>query len=142
MWFFVLPSLYIALSVMFCLLVCVSKWILCGRVTPQSAPLWSLFVWRTELVNGLYVSLNILFIFALFSFSFSVLDFPSCIRFFFFFFFFFFFLTILFCSCEALANPLLIDRLRGTPFLPFWFRMLGARVGKQTWIDSCEMTEV
>ncbi len=95
-WLALLPLLQTSFAITTCALVCASKWALCGRFGGGSAPLWSHFVWRAELVTGL---------------------------------------------CEALANPLLIHCLRGTPFLPLWLRCMGASVGRRVFIDSCEITE-
>lgn len=49
-----LPLLYgIAACALFGLVV-LAKWTIIGRFQPFSRPLWSLFVWRLELVNALY----------------------------------------------------------------------------------------
>lgn len=42
---------------------------------------------------------------------------------------------------ESLAVPALLDHLRGTPFLPWAFRLLGARIGRGTWINTTDLTE-
>jgi non-ribosomal peptide synthetase-like protein len=33
------------------------KWLVVGRYKPRTIPLWSNFVWRTELITGLYESM-------------------------------------------------------------------------------------
>ena len=37
------------------------KWIIIGRYRPSNKPLWSGFVWRSELVTGLYENFGVLF---------------------------------------------------------------------------------
>jgi non-ribosomal peptide synthetase-like protein len=71
------------------------KWILAGRYRPVVAPLWSPFVWLTELVTTLY---------------------------------------------EYLAAPFLMG-LRGTPYLAIFLRLLGAKIGRRTFIDTVDFTE-
>ena len=72
------------------------KWIVIGRYRPTNQPLWSLFVWRTELVTSTY---------------------------------------------ENLAVPLLLDPLRGTPFLNVYLRAMGCRIGRRAFIDTTDITE-
>src|SRR5208283_2206378 len=71
------------------------KWILMGRYREAVAPLWSPFVWLTELVTTFY---------------------------------------------EYLAAPFLTG-LRGTPYLPIFLRVLGAKIGRRTFIDTVDFTE-
>jgi len=78
------------------LLVVGVKWALVGRYRPRVDPLWSHFVWRSELVTGLY---------------------------------------------EAVAIPLLLEALDGTPFAAPYLRLLGARIGKRVYLESLDMTE-
>ncbi len=42
---------------------------------------------------------------------------------------------------EALAVPFFLEYLRGTPFLPIFFRLMGVKIGKMTYIDSTDITE-
>ena len=42
---------------------------------------------------------------------------------------------------EALATPLLLTNLEGTPFLPFLFRLMGVKVGKRVWLNTADITE-
>src|SRR5260370_34079174 len=76
--------------------VALAKWIVIGRYRPFVRPLWSLFVWRVELVNALY---------------------------------------------EFLAAPLALDALRGTPLLPWYFRLLGARIGRRVYVQTIGLLE-
>ena len=71
------------------------KWTLVGRYREAMAPLWSPFVWVTELVTTLY---------------------------------------------EYLAAPFL-SGLRGTPYLAIFLRILGAKIGRRTFIDTVDFTE-
>ena len=43
--------------------------------------------------------------------------------------------------CENLAYPLLLRTLVGTPLLPLFFRLLGARLGRGVYMDTTELTE-
>lgn len=43
--------------------------------------------------------------------------------------------------CENLAYPLLLRALVGTPLLPWFFRLLGARIGRGVYMDTTELTE-
>ncbi|WP_189458539.1 Pls/PosA family non-ribosomal peptide synthetase [Jeongeupia chitinilytica] len=42
---------------------------------------------------------------------------------------------------ESIAVPNFVNYLRGTPWLPWAFRALGARVGRNVWLDTTDMTE-
>ncbi len=42
---------------------------------------------------------------------------------------------------ESLAVPALLDHLRGTPFLPWALRLMGAKIGRGTWLNSTDLTE-
>ena len=42
---------------------------------------------------------------------------------------------------ESLAVPALLNLLRGTPMLPWAFRLLGAKVGRGVWMNSTDLTE-
>ncbi|ORX96490.1 hypothetical protein K493DRAFT_300898 [Basidiobolus meristosporus CBS 931.73] len=79
-----------------CCFVLLAKWILIGTYAAREAPLWSSFVWRTELVTALH---------------------------------------------EGIASRQLLQSLRGTPFVSFWFRLLGCHIGKRVWMDTLQITE-
>jgi non-ribosomal peptide synthetase-like protein len=51
-----LPAVYLAAGLLLYLTVVALKWILVGRYRPRVAPMWSHFVWRSELVTALYES--------------------------------------------------------------------------------------
>jgi non-ribosomal peptide synthetase-like protein len=42
---------------------------------------------------------------------------------------------------ESLAVPALLNYLRGTPMLPWAFRLLGVKVGRTTWLNTTDLTE-
>jgi len=42
---------------------------------------------------------------------------------------------------ENLSDPFLVDKLRGTPFIAWFFRLLGAKIGKRAYIDTTCFTE-
>jgi non-ribosomal peptide synthetase-like protein len=60
-WLLLLPVLYIAAGVLSVLLTAALKWILVGRYRVEQKPLWCGFVWRSELVTGVYENLSVLF---------------------------------------------------------------------------------
>ena len=72
------------------------KKLLIGRYKQSNNPLWSLFVWKNELVNSL---------------------------------------------CENLVYPLLINITLGTPFAPLFFKLMGAKIGKNVFMETTEITE-
>ncbi|MBB5033584.1 Pls/PosA family non-ribosomal peptide synthetase [Prosthecobacter vanneervenii] len=74
----------------------VLKWLVIGRYRPAEHPLWSHFVWRTELMAAVH---------------------------------------------EHLAMPALGGLLIGTPFLPWYFRLLGARIGRRCCLETPYLTE-
>ena len=41
----------------------------------------------------------------------------------------------------GLGARVLLDHMRGTPFLPWTLRLLGAKFGKGVWMDSTDITE-
>ncbi len=51
------PALYGVFGITAALIVVAFKWILMGRYRPSESPLWSAFVWRTELVTSLFENL-------------------------------------------------------------------------------------
>ena len=58
LWF---PLLYIGASIIGIFITALLKWIIVGKYIPQNKPLWSGFVWRSELVTGLYENFLVLF---------------------------------------------------------------------------------
>jgi len=42
---------------------------------------------------------------------------------------------------EHLADPFLVGHLRGTPFIAWYFRLLGAAIGRRTYIDTTDLCE-
>lgn len=92
----VFPLIYAGFGVAAAVLVALLKWGLMGKYRPCERPLWSTFVWRTELVTALYENLAVLF---------------------------------------------LLDKLKGTPFLGGFLRLLGAKVGRRVYLDTTEFTE-
>jgi len=55
----VLPGLALAGAVGATLAVALMKWLVAGRYAPRVAPLWNPYVWRTELITGLYESVAV-----------------------------------------------------------------------------------
>ena len=90
------PFLYIGFALAAGAFVIALKWLVVGRYTPTTAPLWSLFVWRTELVTSTY---------------------------------------------ENLVVPLLLEPLRGTPWINVYLRLLGCRIGRRVFTDTTDITE-
>ena len=41
----------------------------------------------------------------------------------------------------GLAGKVLLDHLRGTPFLPWFLRLLGTKFGKGVYMDATDITE-
>ena len=58
---FVFPFLYLAVAVFGTILTALLKWIIIGKYKPSKKPLWSNYVWRNELVTGLYENFLVLF---------------------------------------------------------------------------------
>lgn len=90
------PFLSMLVGVTAAILTAFVKLVVVGRYVPRIAPLWSLFVWRSELVTCLY---------------------------------------------ENLMVPLLLEHLRGTPWINFYLRLLGTRVGARVYTDTTDITE-
>jgi non-ribosomal peptide synthetase-like protein len=42
---------------------------------------------------------------------------------------------------ENFSDPFLIDKLQGTPFIAWFFRLLGAKIGKRAWMETTCFTE-
>ncbi len=57
----IFPMLYIGASIVGFIVLALFKWIIIGRYRPSNKPLWSGFVWRSELVTGLYENFGVLF---------------------------------------------------------------------------------
>ncbi len=49
-----MPAVYLAAGALLIFLVAAMKWFVVGRYRPRVEPQWSHFVWRTELITGLY----------------------------------------------------------------------------------------
>jgi non-ribosomal peptide synthetase-like protein len=54
---FIFPLIYGSASIGSALFIIALKWLIVGRYQPGTIPLWSNFVWRTELITGLYESM-------------------------------------------------------------------------------------
>jgi non-ribosomal peptide synthetase-like protein len=89
------PLLVVA-GVLAALVASAAKWLLVGRHTAGSHPLWSSFVWRNELADTFV---------------------------------------------EALAAPWFAGTASGTPLLSWWFRSMGARIGRGVWCESYWLPE-
>jgi non-ribosomal peptide synthetase-like protein len=70
--------------------------VMMGFYRPSERPLWSPFVWRTEVVTSLL---------------------------------------------DNFASPFFLDLLAGTPFICWFFRLLGAKIGRRVYLDTTEFTE-
>jgi len=55
------PLLYIGAAILGTLTTALLKWIIIGKYKQQKKPLWSGFVWRSELITGLYENFLVLF---------------------------------------------------------------------------------
>ena len=60
-WLLMLPLLYVGAGVLAVLATVILKKVLVGRYKADEKPLWCDFVWRTELVTGVYENLSVLF---------------------------------------------------------------------------------
>lgn len=92
----VFPLLYIQSGCSAALVIVAFKWILMGRYRPCERPLWSPFVWKTEVVTSLL---------------------------------------------DNYASPFFLDLLAGTPFICWFFRLMGTKIGKRVYLDTTELTE-
>ncbi len=90
MLFLVAPVLSFVIAMTMALSVVVVKSVIMGRYTPTIKPLWSIYVWLNEVINGAY---------------------------------------------EAIAAPA-ITPLLGTPFVAWFLRLLGCKIGKHTFIET------
>jgi len=58
---FVFPFLYLGAAILGMLVVALLKWVIIGKYKPSKKPLWSHYVWRSELVTGIYENFLVLF---------------------------------------------------------------------------------
>jgi len=58
---FIFPFMYIGAGLLGTIFVTIFKWIVIGKYSPSRKPLWSNYVWRSELVTGLYENFLVLF---------------------------------------------------------------------------------
>lgn len=59
--FLIFPVLYLGAGILATLVTALLKWIVIGKYTPAKKPLWSNYVWRSELVTGVYENFLVLF---------------------------------------------------------------------------------
>lgn len=59
--FIVFPLLYISAAILGVFFTALLKWLIIGKYVPAKKPLWSNYVWRSELVTGLYENFLVLF---------------------------------------------------------------------------------
>ena len=91
-----LPFLYFGFGLAMVVITIISKWAIIGRYKPTERPLWSRFVFRSELVT---------------------------------------------CIHETLAVPFLVAMLRGTPFINWYLRLMGCKIGNRVFTDTADITE-
>ena len=58
---FVFPFLYLGAALLGTLMMALLKWVIIGKYKPSKKPLWSHYVWRSELVTGIYENFLVLF---------------------------------------------------------------------------------
>ena len=58
---FIFPFLYLGAAIFGTLMMALLKWIIIGKYKPDKKPLWSHYVWRSELVTGIYENFLVLF---------------------------------------------------------------------------------
>jgi non-ribosomal peptide synthetase-like protein len=92
----IFPLLYVGFGIVATLVTIALKWLLVGRYRPGAKPMWTPFVWRSELITSTY---------------------------------------------ESLAVTFFLDMLRGTPFLSFFLRLFGSKIGKRVYLDTTDLTE-
>jgi non-ribosomal peptide synthetase-like protein len=59
--FILFPLMYLGTGILGVLIMVVFKWLIIGRYKPANKPLWSNYVWRSELVTGVYENFLVLF---------------------------------------------------------------------------------
>lgn len=89
------PFVIFGFEIAAALFVVLVKLLLIGTYRPNVQPLWSPFVWKTELVTGLY---------------------------------------------ETISVPIL-SLFRGTPFISWFLRLFGCRIGKRVFIGTTHISE-
>jgi non-ribosomal peptide synthetase-like protein len=57
----IFPLLYLGAGILATLITALIKWVVIGKYKPEKQPLWSNFVWRSELVTGIYENFLVLF---------------------------------------------------------------------------------
>ncbi len=90
------PLLYIGLSIVAMFVTALMKYIIIGRYKSDERPLWSTFVWKTELITGFV---------------------------------------------ENFMNTVFASHLQGTVFLPWYFRLMGVKIGKRACIHTMDFTD-
>ena len=55
------PLLYLGAGLLATIITAILKWLIVGKYKPSKKPLWSNFVWRSELITGLYENFLVLF---------------------------------------------------------------------------------
>ncbi|MBI4976056.1 MAG: amino acid adenylation domain-containing protein [Spirochaetes bacterium] len=90
------PLIYTALGIGAAFMTAIMKRIIVGKYKPGEHPLWSTFVWKTELMTGFI---------------------------------------------ENFTNPFFANHLMGTVFLPWYFRLMGMKIGKRACIHTMDFTE-
>ena len=59
--FLLFPFLYLGAAILGVLVTALLKWVVIGKYKPAKKPLWSDYVWRSELVTGIYENFIVLF---------------------------------------------------------------------------------
>lgn len=59
--FLIFPFLYLGAAILGTLVTALLKWIIIGKYTPARKPLWSNYVWQSELITGIYENFLVLF---------------------------------------------------------------------------------
>jgi non-ribosomal peptide synthetase-like protein len=91
-----LPMIYFALALAAVLFIVGVKWVVIGKYRPCTKPLWSSFVWRTEMITAFH---------------------------------------------ESFAAPFLLNFFQGTPFLSWYFRLMGSHIGKRVCMETIQVNE-
>lgn len=60
--FLIFPFLYLGAAILGVFVTALLKWIIIGKYSPAKKPLWCSYVWRSELVTGVYENFMVLFI--------------------------------------------------------------------------------
>jgi non-ribosomal peptide synthetase-like protein len=92
----VFPAMYVVFGIASTVLSALMKLVIVGKYQPDEQPLWSTFVWRTELMTGFY---------------------------------------------ENFTLPFFAQHLQGTVFMPWYYRMLGMKIGRRACILTTDFTE-